>query len=320
MRPRPALLFALLVACLLALPASAQDGGTITHSSQCSPEGASSTYFPGETIRFKYHGDPLDDLPALRVPPCVDVELDGGEVQGKPPFVLQWETANGLVFPGRKVSIDTGLLDSGRQTVVFSATNSYGAARSYAILDVLTLVRPTPVADENPSPDLTVTFTAEAPGAHEWRWTFGDLSGATGWLENPCRHHRSEVTHTFPGPGTYHVTATARNCRDGQLTSAPFEIRVGDPNAITLTRFEALGCDPVFCVFATDTLIRFAIAASASADRYLWDWDGNGTVDEITTSVVGHRYEQFGVYRPILTVERGSASSKLTHERLLLVQ
>jgi len=177
-----------------------------------------------------------------------------------------------------------------------------------------------PVADEAPSPDLEVTFMAEAWGAHEWRWTFGDGSGPTGWMEHPCHHHRSVVTHTFPGPGTYPVVATARNCRDGQRRSEALLVRVGDPDAISLTRFEAIGCGEVFCAFARGELVRFEVEASAVPERYLWDWDGDGVVDEVTDEVVGHRYGEFGVYSPVVTVERGEGVSSLGVGRLLLVQ
>jgi len=142
---------------------------------------------------------------------------------------------------------------------------------------------------------------------------------ATPWLAPQCAFETSTVTHTFPAPGTYQVTATARNCRDGQQTSQPLAISVGDPNVIELLRFEAQGCEAGFCIFQRGQPINFLVEASATPERYLWDWDGNGTVDEVTTVPVPHAYGEYGIYTPRVTVERGTGSDTLVHGQYILV-
>jgi PKD repeat protein len=212
------------------------------------------------------------------------------------------------------------LLPAGEQSIVLTVANAYGEATAAVSLAVTQLapIRWAPVPDEAPSADLDATFTITAYGAYEWRWDFGDGT-STPWLAPQCAFETSTVTHTFPASGTYQVTATARNCRDGKFTSQPLAISVGDPNVIDLLLFEAQGCEVGFCIFQRGQPINFLVEASATPERYLWDWDGNGTVDEVTAVPVSHAYSEYGIYTPRLTVERGSGSDTLVHGQYILV-
>ena len=158
---------------------------------------------------------------------------------------------------------------------------------------------------------------ATAEGAHDWRWDFGD--GTDNRLGDTLWVRESVATHTYPAPGTYAVVAYARNCRDGAVATEPLEISVGDPNTIRLLRFEAQGCSEAFCVFARDEEITFTVETTAPADHYLYDWDGDGAVDQVTAQPVSHAYQEFGVYSPVLSVERGTAVDTLVHDRLILI-
>jgi hypothetical protein len=294
----------------------------VSVSSVCNPDGGGGVYPVGDLILFRYTGKP-PELPKdgiTVVPPCVPVELTA-DVEGKPPLTLTWQGAGGFTASGNPVVVDTGLLPAGEQSIVLTVANAYGeatAAVSLAVAQLAPIPR-APVPDEAPSADLEATFTITAAGAYEWRWDFGDGT-TTPWLAPQCAFETSTVTHTFPAPGTYQVTATARNCRDGEHTSQPLAISVGDPDVIAIRRFEALGCDEVFCLFDVGEEVRFEVETSAPPERYLWDWDGDGTVDEVTTGVVAHRYEAFGIYVPVLRVERGEGVDVLLHERWILVQ
>jgi PKD repeat protein len=90
----------------------------------------------------------------------------------------------------------------------------------------LSAIPRSPTPDQSPSPDLEVTFTITAHGAFEWSWDFGDGTG-TPWERPECVFETSTQTHTYLVPGTYQVTASARNCRDGTFTSLPLTITVG---------------------------------------------------------------------------------------------
>jgi hypothetical protein len=311
-------------ALLLALALGATGAAaaqTISVSSVCRPQGGAGDYPVGDPIQFRYEG-PLPGLPKdglTVVPPCVPVEL-AADVSGKPPLTLTWEGPGGFTASGNPVVVDTGVLPAGEQSIVLTVANAYGeatAAVSLAVAQLAPIPR-APVPDEAPSADLEATFTITAFGAYEWRWDFGDGT-TTPWLAPQCAFETSTVTHTFPASGTYQVTATARNCRDGKQTSRPLAISVGDPNVIELLTFEAQGCDAGFCIFNRGEPITFTVETNATPDRYLWDWDGNGTVDEVTVAPVSHAYEDFGIFTPRVTVERGSGSDSLVHGQYILV-
>lgn len=321
-RPIPWILL-LASGSLLALtrPAAAQP---ITHASQCHPQG-SDAYAVGDTITFRYHPerDPTWEEPdgALLVPPCVDVTLDA-EVDGRPPLTIEWTSQDGqLLGRGLPLIIDTARLEPGDQPVHLSVRNDAGEATAAAFLWVGSLdhVDP-PMADTNPSGDLTVTLYASAHGAEEWSWDFGDGTG-TSWQAQPCHYGVSIITHTYAQPGTYPVRASARNCRSGVVTGQPLEVTVGDPNVIHLEAFNAQGCsEEDFCLFAAGEEITFEVETTVAPDRYLWDWDGDGTVDEITAQPTSHAYPRFGIYIPVLTVERGTGSDVLIHSPWLLIE
>ena len=306
---------------VLTLLPTASEAQHVTHASVCHP-GGSDTYPVGDRIVFTYHPrlPPIfPKLPVTRVPPCIDIRLAAEDVTGKPPFEYTWSTDSGQQWTGNPVVIDTGTLPTGIANIVLEVANDWGTTTGSINLDITRLVGPLaePIADESPSPDLTVAVMASAEGAHEWRWDFGDGT-VTPWLVS-CDFTTSVATHTYATPGTYSVVAYARTCREGPIASPPLEVSVGDPNAIQLLEFQAQGCTDHFCVFATGDPVSFAIETSATPDRYYYDWDGNGTIDEVTSQPVTHAYSAFGVYTPVLTVERGTATDTLVHPTLLLV-
>lgn len=230
-----------LTAGLVALgSAAAQE---ITHGSSCNPDG-SAAYAVGESILFTYQpSEPevpppvLPKLPLEAYPPCVDVTLTASGVTGRPPFEYKWrvdakdllDQPTEIAWLGNPVGVDTGLLETGVNTVTLVVSNDAGEAVEAINLWVPHLAGPipAPVADQAPSPDLVVTFSAQAPGAHEWQWDFGDGT-VTPWTVY-CDFADSTVSHTYAQAGTYAVVAYARNCRAGTLASEPLQITVGEP-------------------------------------------------------------------------------------------
>lgn len=306
---------------LLLLTAPTATAQVITHTSACHPAG-SDTYPAGDTITFRYHPERDPDLgPVFLVPPCIDARLTA-DVSGAPPLTLDWTAEDGtLLGTGNPMVFDTAALPTGHQAVTLTVSNPYGATEmSFPVwVGHLDAVAP-PTANPQPAPGLELTLTASAHGAHEWRWDFGDGTG-TPWTSTPCDYATTTVTHRYAAPGTYPVRAHARNCRDGTVTSPPVQVRVGDPNAIELVEFQAVGCQAGFCVFPAGEEVRFTVTTNlpegVGPDRYLWDWEGDGAIDEVSSEPVGHVYEAFGIYVPV--VERGSGRDELVHEPWLLI-
>jgi hypothetical protein len=261
----------------------------------------------------------LPKPPITTVPPCTEVTLTAEGISGKLPLDFTWKTDDGRTWTGNPVTLNTADLSTGLTTVTLEVTNAWGQAIEATHLHVPRLAGPlsAPIPDDAPSPDLTVALLATADGAYEWSWDFGDGT-VTPW-QVPCGHTTSTAVHTYSAPGTYAVVAYARNCRAGTVASEPLLISVGDPDAIRLLAFQAQGCSESFCVFPAGTPIPFTVLTNAPPDRYLYDWDGNGTIDQITTSPATHAYPTFGVYSPTLTVERGSATDTLVHPALILI-
>lgn len=221
----------LIAAACLAPPTAAQE---IQVTSQCRPEGGDS--FPvGDSIVFLHRpegeetppGPPvLPKLPLEAVPPCLDLDLTATGVTGRPPLDLQWLAPDGTTASGDTLQIDTTDLDNGVHTYTFTVSNDAGDA-TRAVNVWVARLEPfaAPVADQAPSPDLQVGFSAEAAGAHEWSWNFGD--GTTTPWQVSCDPSRSTVSHTYNQAGVYAVVAYARNCRDGTVASEPLLISVG---------------------------------------------------------------------------------------------
>jgi len=123
-----------------------------------------------------------------------------------------------------------------------------------------------------------------------------------------------ELVEGFLG-GALGVEACRRRRPQPQV---PADQPEGRRNVIELLTFEAQGCEAGFCIFARGEPVHFLVETNAPPDRYLWDWDGNGTVDEVTVQPVTYAYEAFGIYTPRVTVERGSGSDTLVHGQYIL--
>jgi PKD repeat protein len=251
------------------------------------------------------------------LPPCYSVTFTAQGVTGKPPISLTWDSDLGERFTGNPIHLDTTAY-TGFHRLTIHATNPYGSASRDVFFRVEYLSVPTPIATSpNPSPDLTISVTAEPVGATEWHWLWGDGSQSP-WTSDCSAFSTS---HTYPASGTYQLRMEARSCNEGPLQSAPLTVTVGDSDAIDILVWQVEGCQSGFCVFQTGDPLTFDQLFSAIPDRLDYDWDGDGTPDQSSLfPIPTHTYLLPGAYRPILTAHRGTSSATRQHDGFILIE
>jgi PKD repeat protein len=181
------------------------------------------------------------------------------------------------------------LAEPGTFRAQVSATNDIGRSVSSDWVDLLVLAAPTVglTVDVSKAPiPLTVGFTARASDADgkiaEYRWDFeGD-----GTVDETTK--ANTATHTYEQAGTFQARVTAVD-DDGITGSATIGITAtGRPLSASLSAKPQEGFAP----------LKVAFTAAADPDpvaEYRWDFDGDGTVDETTTSnTATHTYESIG--------------------------
>ena len=153
-------------------------------------------------------------------------------------------------------------------------------------------------------------------GATEIQWRWGDGT-TTPWLPF-CGTHTAE--HRFPAAGTYTVRASLRTCRDPAIDSAPIPVVVSTATPPQVLAFAAQGCTLGFCLFAPGEPVRFDQSFAGAIESYLYDWDGDGTFEQVAASpVLSHAYPTPGIYQPALRVVAGAQSATRRHATLILI-
>lgn len=241
-------------------------------------------------------------------PPCIDVRFTAGGVGGLPPFTYSWETDTGEQLSGNPVDLDLTGYAPGAHQITLTVSNAAGQAQSVTPFEVEPLVAGTPTAAVNPAPGLTATVEATGLGYNEWRFVWGD-GQATAW-DDGCI---APSSHAYASAGVYLVRLEVRNCAAGPVASLPLPVFVGGTN-LFVTEFQAEGCHVGGCAFPAGQPVTFLQDFTQPPGLLLYDWDGDGTPDEVSAlPVTVHTYATPGFYRPSVTAEWGSESAERDH-------
>lgn len=158
-----------------------------------------------------------------------------------------------------------------------------------------------------------IQFAVDAVGATEWVWDFGD--GTVETYTDP--NVGPNPVHTYAqGFTDYTVKVTVSNCRDAALTAST-TAHVDEVVNLTIQRFTAqVSCVLGLCSATVGVPIPFSLQLGTGVDpmlpglKYEYDWRGDGSVVEITTTPVSsHTYATTGTVTPKVTVTLGSQTA-----------
>ena len=264
----------------------------------------------GEPCLAPVAGSGLDSWPK-----CVDVTFTGQGVTGLPPLTYTWEVSNGTRFFGNPGTLYTEVLDPGAYSAQLAVSNAYGTRRSLPVLFSIESLSPGPTPVWTNLGSRVVELQAQATGATEYQWVFGD--GVTSaWIQG-CLGRT--VTHTYPAVGTYSARLRVRNCEDPQQNGSVFTVDVADELQLAVLVWAAF-CDLGFCFFDTSESVFFTTLVQGNPTTYSYDWDGDGLTDEVSAvPIASHIYHRAGTYLPRLTITRGTQVSTYLHQLPLVV-
>ncbi len=248
-------------------------------------------------------------------PKCVDVTFTGQGVTGLPPLTYTWEVSNGYRFAGNPGTLHTENLDPGSYSAQLAVSNAYGTRRSLPVFFSIESLSPGPTPVWTNLGSRVVELQAQATGATEYQWVFGD--GVTSaWIQG-CLGRT--VTHTYPAVGSYAARLRVRNCEDPQQNGAAFTITVTEEPQLAVLAWAAF-CDLGFCIFDTGETVFFTTLVQGNPSTYSYDWDGDGLTDEVSAvPIASHVYHRAGTYLPRLTITRGTQVSTYLHQLPLVV-
>ncbi len=265
---------------------------------------------------------------------CQNVSFQALGVTGLAPITHAWQvrTSGGtLVASGGNVNPfvwSTAAAAAGTYTATVTVSNASGSDSAtspslvLAGLPALDFTSPGDAPETLNGPPFgsgLVQFRIQSAGATEWRWDFGDGTTPV-WTSDPVNGPRP--SHTYDDEGDYTVTVAIRNCQQGAITSQETEVSV--PNTTPLVAGfsqDGLFCTGVGCFADVDQVITFLDSSSGSPDFWDYDWDGDGTFEDLghTSPVGSHTYEEEGTYHPKLRVRRASVEDVFTHDELIFV-
>jgi PKD repeat protein len=125
----------------------------------------------------------------------------------------------------------------------------------------------------------------------ERTWDFGDGIVARG----------QTASHVYRASGTYHLALTAIDDRGATATARAYVSVTNLPPVAFLT--SALLEQPTGATFVLDATASRDLSPDGRLTEYQWDFDGDGTTDEqTTTATVDHAYADNGTYFPSVRV------------------
>jgi PKD repeat protein len=273
------------------------------------------TFAAGAPITFRWAEAAADALTAVSVPRCAGLTFTAQGVTGRPPLALSWSLSDGTTATTNPATLTTANLLPGSHLATFRASNAFGTVTrqvSFIVERLGFAVAPT----YSNLGDNTVAFAANTLGATEWQWDWGDGTG-TAWLAG-CAGSRPQKH--YAASGVYTVRVRARNCRD-PLIETSFSVHATPDLQPRVTRFEAQACPLGFCIFPVGLPILFAQTFNGNPSSYRYDWNGDGTVDQVSPQpVLSHVYPAAGFYQPTVSIVGGPFTHSLTHERPIFVQ
>lgn len=296
------------------------------------PSGLQSTPF-GQTVTVL---DPTPTLGSVEVSParptvCQPVTLKAINAKGR--SVLQYDfkvedstgspvTGAGAAGTASSYVWNTGAkTQAGSYTAKLTLSNTAGsvtrtAAFTLSPLDAL------PLAGQfAPTHDAftagTVKFHVSAPGATQWAWDFDDdkdptTSNFTAFSNDPI--NGPNPSHSYTTKGLRTVRVMVRNCTvepetAGVLSAAlPVEITVITPLKAAFAVSGGASCyQRNDCSLTAGGTVLFA-DASTGAERWDYDWDGNGSWEDAdnVTPRTSHKFDTPGTFLPKMRVRRGA--------------
>ncbi len=164
-----------------------------------------------------------------------------------------------------------------------------------------------------------VNLNASATGATDYAWDFGD-GNFRGYTTGETQYNVAQPSFSYSSTGQKAIRAKIKGC-SGELTSATLTVTISQVDPLTIETFEAV-CPFAPCGFNVGQSITFLVDHSGSPTAFHYDWNGDGTFEDTTTTgapvggVVTHTYNQASPptgYRPVLKILRGSETAESQH-------
>lgn len=260
---------------------------------------------------------------------CSPVTFTAADVAGKPTLSHSWEILDGAgtPVPGAALDVSQGGLTAEWDTAAatqptagdyrarLSVSNDVGSDTEESSLVNLTSPG-VPTFDAVPI-DATVSFgdvdfTANATGATEWLWDFGD--GTQLQTEDPVLG--PAPTHSYDAIGSYDVTVQIRNCiHDTWVTSDVKTVDIAEINPLEVITFQAESNGPFGPFYDVGQQISFVTEVGGNPQFFDYDWDGDGSFEQtgLTSAAGSHTYQQAGFYRPVIRIRRDNAEVTFQH-------
>ncbi len=295
----------------------------------------SNTLFPNSPSTASNNVTVLDPSPVVTaavVSPasplvCQPVTFTANGVGGRPTLNVNWVVKDGngaTVASGAGTPFTwstTGTTPAGGYTGTVTVSNTSGNASQSVPVTLGSLPALPAQGAFAPTNDTftagTVQFHVIASGATHWTWNFGDGSPV---FDSSDPVAGPNPTHAYTVTGPYNVTVQVSNCQNQTgVASATLPVTITRVAPLTIDVFQAQGCAFGFCQFSPNQAITFAESFSGVPTSYDYDWDGNGTFEQSsTTPVTTHTYTAVGTYTPVIRANRGAESVTSTHPAIII--
>lgn len=233
---------------------------------------------------------------------CVDQEVTFDASKSSSPTAktlnYHWSFSDGTTAEG--VIVKHTFTSGGRHNVTLTVDDGSCSACCTDVASLCVMVNSSPCAEAGNDVCMTcvpactpldVSFrgagTNPDGGGLTYMWNFGDGTSAEG----------QNVTHTFPGPGTYKVALIVNNGCNSACSTASDTLTV----TISVQPCAEAGVDHFMCV---NTAAEFDGTKSTAGSGAVYEWDfGDG--EKATGAKVSHAYAKSGQYQVHLTVTDG---------------
>ena len=271
---------------------------------------------------------------------CQPITFTATGVGGKPPLTRAWrvEPAAGGTPTPLGSTTDIAVWTSPSSTAAgqykgflnLSGTGAPAEKSATVTLNALPTLPAAgvfaPVADPAAPEFGTLTLSVAAPGATEWNWDYG--TGYTGWTNDPVTGPSHSHTYTQADidaacggtvPCVFDVKVKIRNCVEGERESAALPVTITQINPLEITTFQGRGCFAFGCNYDLNEPATFDLVVTGDPTGYQFDWDGNGTFEDTTSTPVNgtviHTFTSVGTFFPRVKVLRGSEEKVKEHPK-----
>ena len=227
------------------------------------------------------------------------------------------------------------------QAELGSALKLGGGSNATAIVELASVAGDpafdSPAIESSTEDNSTFDFQANTlPGtASEWFWKLEDNNGPNMCTFGsdtgiPCFFELGqEISHTWTQQsGTRRVEVSASNCQSTVTTTVSTTVTVEATEPVEVTSFEldrtqsSEACNIDFdclndliCVCGINETIFFEVTSTGDPDVYDFDWDGNGSFEDVNNPADSTEYtnvytQAIGQVKPGVRARRGSASAE----------